>query len=115
MLFCGWRELRALRTVGWAQILAASPGEPLLYLVGDGDSDLVLSFQKSGAGETTCSFVLPASCDVGVVQFHILRHLGFFALGRQFGFLKRGLWFAGPVPRIPTVMLGKTLGAARWR
>jgi ABC-2 type transport system permease protein len=98
------RELR--RYVRSRVQVAASLGQPLLYLVALGFG-LGPTFQKAGHG-SYLQFVAP-----GVVGMTILFSSVFSGIGllwdRQFGFLKETL--VAPVPRLQ-LMLGKTLGGA---
>jgi ABC-2 type transport system permease protein len=98
------RELR--RYVRSRAQIAASLGQPLLYLVALGFG-LGPVFQKAGQGNYV-QFVSP-----GIISMTILFSSVFSGMGllwdRQFGFLKETL--VAPVPRLH-VMLGKTLGAA---
>jgi ABC-2 type transport system permease protein len=86
--------------------IAASLGQPMLYLVALGFG-LGPVFQKAGQGNYV-QFVAP-----GIISMSVLFSSVFSGMGllwdRQFGFLKETL--VAPVPRIQ-VMLGKTLGAA---
>lgn len=98
------RELR--RYVRSRAQIAASLGQPLLYLIALGFG-LGPVFQKAGQGNYV-QFVAP-----GIIAMTVLFSSVFSGMGllwdRQFGFLKETL--VAPVPRIQ-VMLGKTLGAA---
>jgi ABC-2 type transport system permease protein len=98
------RELR--RYVRSRAQIAASLGQPLLYLVVLGFG-LGPVFQKAGQGSYV-QFVAP-----GIIAMTVLFSSVFSGMGllwdRQFGFLKETL--VAPVPRI-NVMLGKVLGAA---
>src|SRR5258708_29485139 len=98
------RELR--RYVRSRAQIAASLGQPLLYLIALGFG-LGPVFQKAGQGNYV-QFVAP-----GIIAMTVLFSSVFSGMGllwdRQFGFLKETL--VAPVPRIQ-VMLGRTLGAA---
>ncbi len=98
------RELR--RYVRSRAQIAASLGQPLLYLVALGFG-LGPVFQKAGQGSYV-QFIAP-----GIIAMSILFSSIFSGMGllwdRQFGFLKETL--VAPVPRFQ-IMLGKTLGAA---
>lgn len=98
------RELR--RYIRSRAQIAASLGQPLLYLVALGFG-LGPVFQKAGQGNYV-QFVAP-----GIMAMTVLFSSVFSGIGllwdRQFGFLKETL--VAPVPRIH-VMLGKTLGGA---
>jgi ABC-2 type transport system permease protein len=98
------RELK--RYVRSRSQIAASLGQPLLYLVVLGFG-LGPVFQKAGQGSYV-QFVAP-----GIIAMTVLFSSVFSGMGllwdRQFGFLKETL--VAPVPRIH-VMLGKVLGAA---
>ncbi|MEO8130111.1 MAG: ABC transporter permease [Bryobacteraceae bacterium] len=98
------RELR--RYVRSRAQIAASLGQPLLYLIALGFG-LGPVFQKAGQGNYV-QFVAP-----GIISMSILFSSIFSGMGllwdRQFGFLKETL--VAPVPRFQ-IMLGKTLGAA---
>lgn len=98
------RELR--RYVRSRSQMAASLGQPVLYLIGLGFG-LGPVFQKAGQGSYV-QFVAP-----GIIAMTVLFSSVFSGMGllwdRQFGFLKETL--VAPVPRLH-VMLGKTLGAA---
>src|ERR1700730_13549609 len=96
------RELK--RYVRSRAQIAASLGQPLLYLVALGFG-LGPVFQKAGPGSYV-QFVAP-----GIISMSILFSSIFSGMGlhwaRQFGFLKETL--VAPVPRFQ-IMLGKTLG-----
>src|SRR5919107_5570379 len=98
------RELR--RYVRSRAQIAASLGQPLLYLVALGFG-MGPVFQKAGRGNYV-QFVAP-----GVIAMTVLFSSVFSGIGllwdRQFGFLRETL--VAPVPRIH-IMLGRTLGAA---
>ncbi len=98
------RELR--RYVRSRAQIAASLGQPILYLVALGFG-LGPVFQKAGQGNYV-QFVAP-----GIIAMAVLFSSVFSGMGllwdRQFGFLKETL--VAPVPRI-NIMLGKVLGAA---
>jgi ABC-2 type transport system permease protein len=98
------RELR--RYVRSRAQIAASLGQPILYLVALGFG-LGPVFQRAGQGSYV-QFVAP-----GIIAMTVLFSSVFSGMGllwdRQFGFLKETL--VAPVPRIQ-VMLGRTLGAA---
>jgi ABC-2 type transport system permease protein len=98
------RELK--RYVRSRAQIAASLGQPLLYLVVLGFG-LGPVFQKAGQGSYV-QFVAP-----GIIAMTILFSSIFSGMGllwdRQFGFLKETL--VAPVPRL-NIMLGKVLGAA---
>jgi len=98
------RELR--RYVRSRSQIAASLGQPLLYLVALGFG-LGPVFQKAGQGNYV-QFVAP-----GIIAMTVLFSSVFSGMGllwdRQFGFLKETL--VAPVPRVQ-IMLGKILGAA---
>lgn len=86
--------------------IAASLGQPLLYLLALGFG-LGPIFQKSGHG-SYLQFIAP-----GVIAMTVLFTSIFSGVAllwdRQFGFLKETL--VAPVPRI-TIMIGRTLGGA---
>src|SRR6185503_8201057 len=86
--------------------IAASLGQPLLYLLALGFG-LGPIFQKSGHG-SYLQFIAP-----GVIAMTVLFTSIFSGIAllwdRQFGFLKETL--VAPVPRI-TIMIGRTLGGA---
>lgn len=98
------REMR--RYVRSKSQIAASLGQPLLYLIVLGFG-LGPVFQKAGQGSYV-QFVAP-----GIIAMTVLFSSVFSGMGllwdRQFGFLKETL--VAPVPRI-NIMLGKVLGAA---
>lgn len=97
------RELR--RFVRSRAQIAASLGQPLLYLLALGFG-MGPVFQKAGQGSYV-QFVAP-----GVIAMTVLFSSVFSGIGllfdRQFGFLKETL--VAPVPRFQ-VMFGRTLGA----
>jgi ABC-2 type transport system permease protein len=98
------RELK--RYVRSRAQIAASLGQPLLYLLALGFG-LGPIFQKSGHG-SYLQFIAP-----GVIAMTVLFTSIFSGIAllwdRQFGFLKETL--VAPVPRI-TIMIGRTLGGA---
>jgi ABC-2 type transport system permease protein len=98
------RELK--RYVRSRAQIAASLGQPVLYLVGLGFG-LGPVFEKAGQGSYV-QFVAP-----GIISMTVLFSSVFSGIGllwdRQFGFLKETL--VAPVPRIQ-IMIGRTLGAA---
>src|SRR5437762_3218741 len=98
------RELR--RYVRSRAQIAASLGQPLLYLVALGFG-LGPVFQKAGQGSYV-QFVAPGIIAMTVLFSSVLSGMGLL-WDRQFGFLKETL--VAPVPRFQ-VMLGRTLGAA---
>ena len=105
VIYIMWlRELK--RYVRSRAQIAASLGQPILYLVALGYG-LSPVFQRAGQGNYI-QFVAP-----GIIGMTILFSAIFSGAGllwdRQFGFLKETL--VAPAPRIQ-VMLGRTLGAA---
>jgi len=98
------RELR--RYVRSRAQIAASLGQPLMYLVALGFG-LGPVFQKAGQGSYV-QFVAPGVICMTVLFSSIFSGMGLL-FDRQFGFLKETL--VAPVPRIQ-IMLGRTLGAA---
>jgi len=98
------RELK--RYVRSRAQIAASLGQPVLYLVALGFG-LGPIFQKAGQGNYV-QFVAP-----GIIAMTVLFSSIFAGVGllwdRQFGFLKETL--VAPVPRLQ-IMLGRTLGSA---
>src|SRR3974390_136450 len=105
VIYVMWlRELR--RYVRSRAQIAASLGQPMLYLVALGFG-LGPVFQKAGQGNYV-QFVSP-----GIVCMTVLFSSVFSGMGllwdRQFGFLKETL--VAPVPRIQ-IMIGRTLGGA---
>ena len=98
------RELR--RYVRSRAQIAASLGQPLLYLIALGFG-LGPVFQKAGQGNYV-QFIAPGIIAMSVLFSSIFSGMGLL-WDRQFGFLKETL--VAPVPRFQ-IMLGKTLGAA---
>jgi len=98
------RELR--RYVRSRAQIAASLGQPLMYLVALGFG-LGPVFQKAGQGSYV-QFVAPGVISMTVLFSSIFSGMGLL-FDRQFGFLKETL--VAPVPRFQ-IMLGRTLGAA---
>jgi len=98
------RELR--RYVRSRAQIAASLGQPLMYLVALGFG-LGPVFQKAGQGSYV-QFVAPGVISMTVLFSSIFSGMGLL-FDRQFGFLKETL--VAPVPRYQ-IMLGRTLGAA---
>jgi len=86
--------------------IAASLGQPLLYLVVLGFG-LGPVFQKAGNG-SYLQFVAPGVIGMTVLFSSIFSGLGLL-WDRQFGFLKETL--VAPVPRIQ-IMIGRTLGGS---
>ncbi len=86
--------------------IAASLGQPLLYLVALGFG-LGPVFQRAGEGSYV-QFVAPGIMAMSVLFSSVFSGMGLL-WDRQFGFLKETL--VAPVPRL-YVMLGKTLGSA---
>jgi len=86
--------------------IAASLGQPLLYLVVLGFG-LGPVFQKAGNG-SYLQFVAPGVIGMTVLFSSIFSGLGLL-WDRQFGFLKETL--VAPVPRLQ-IMIGRTLGGA---
>lgn len=98
------RELR--RYIRSRAQIAASLGQPLLYLVALGFG-LGPVFQKAGQGSYV-QFVAPGIISMAVLFSSVFSGMGLL-WDRQFGFLKETL--VAPVPRLH-IMLGKTLGSA---
>jgi ABC-2 type transport system permease protein len=98
------RELR--RYVRSRAQIAASLGQPLMYLVALGFG-LGPVFQKAGQG-SYLQFVAPGVISMTVLFSSIFSGMGLL-FDRQFGFLKETL--VAPVPRFQ-IMLGRTFGAA---
>jgi ABC-2 type transport system permease protein len=86
--------------------IAASLGQPLLYLVVLGFG-LGPVFQRAGSG-SYLQFVAPGVIGMTVLFSSIFSGLGLL-WDRQFGFLKETL--VAPVPRLQ-IMIGRTLGGA---
>ena len=98
------RELK--RYVRSRAQIAASLGQPLLYLLALGFG-LGPIFQKSGHG-SYLQFIAPGVIGMTVLFTSIFSGVALL-WDRQFGFLKETL--VAPVPRI-TIMIGRTLGGA---
>jgi ABC-2 type transport system permease protein len=98
------RELR--RYIRSRAQIAASLGQPVLYLVALGFG-LGPVFQKAGQGNYV-QFVAPGFIAMTVLFSSVFSGIGLL-WDRQFGFLKETL--VAPVPRIQ-IMVGRTLGAA---
>jgi ABC-2 type transport system permease protein len=86
--------------------IAASLGQPVLYLVAFGFG-MGPVFQKAGNG-SYLQFVAPGVIGMSVLFMSIFSGISLL-FDRQFGFLKETL--VAPVPRIQ-IMLGRTLGSA---
>jgi ABC-2 type transport system permease protein len=98
------RELK--RYVRSRAQIAASLGQPLLYLLALGFG-LGPIFQKSGHG-SYLQFIAPGVIGMTVLFTSIFSGVALL-WDRQFGFLKETL--VAPVPRV-TIMIGRTLGGA---
>jgi ABC-2 type transport system permease protein len=98
------RELK--RYVRSRAQIAASLGQPLLYLLALGFG-LGPVFQKAGQG-SYLQFVAPGVIGMTVLFSSIFSGIGLM-FDRQFGFLKETL--VAPVPRLH-IMIGRTLGGA---
>jgi ABC-2 type transport system permease protein len=105
VIYALWlRELR--RYVRSRSQVAASLGQPILYLVALGFG-LGPVFQKAGQGSYV-QFVAPGIMSMTVLFSSVFSGMGLL-WDRQFGFLKETL--VAPVPRFQ-IMLGRTLGGA---